>query len=589
VKGWIGVATPEPQAALARMGATAGLAESHAALGGAADIDGVWASWQGHPRWRDADLDALALRRGHAHALAHAFRSFGDQLLDRLAGPFAIAVIEPAKRRLLAAIDRAGVHTLCYAPLPGGVVFGTTTEPVRRHPLVGSTLSPQALFDYFHFVDRIPAPGTIYREQRKLAPGEMLSVEDGKVAVRPYWRMRYVPDRRTGNAELAEKLRATLAAAVRTSLGGEAPERTGAFLSGGLDSSTVCGLLAQSRDRAADAFTIAFDHPRYDESRYARLAACHFGLRHHVRTVGPGDVADIFTKVAAAYDEPFANSSAVPAYFCALAAREAGMDTLLAGDGGDELFAGNARYVEDRVFQRYGLLPEALRRRVIEPLAKVVPSRKLARYVGLARLPLPVRAISDTIFDGNAEEAVFSPDLLAQVDHEAPARLAGEIFAAAPEGDDLQRFMLLDLRLTLADSDLRKVTRMAELAGLRVRFPMLEDDVLEFSGTLPSRLLCPGDRLRGFYKDAFAKLLPRDIITKPKHGFGLPFEEYLQSHKPLRDFASEALRSLGRRGFLNPAFLDRMARSLSYGDAPPMPGVWDMACLEVWLSSRAAP
>jgi asparagine synthase (glutamine-hydrolysing) len=606
VAGWVGAPAPEADAALAWMAAglpgpepaspvarariEAGLAVRGGWSGGFAD-DGLWVAYAGTPRWTHETLAALARQRGHGHALAEAFRRFGPGLLDYLAGHWSIAVLDPGERRLLAAIDRAGVHTLCYAPLSGGVVFGSTTDVVRRHPHVTSTLSHQAIYDFFHFLDRIPAPETIYREQRKLAPGECLTFQNGSLTVRPYWRMRYAPAKGVPAPELEERLRTVLAESVR--LGLEDGTRTGAFLSGGLDSSTVSGLLAKAEPQGADAFTIGFHDPRYDETRYAHIAARHFGLRHHLRTVTPEDVLDVFDGIATLYDEPFANSSAIPAYFCARLAAQAGMDVLLAGDGGDELFAGNARYLDDRVFQHYRRIPAWLRRLVIEPAALSLPAhppiallKRAGRYVRLARLPVPVRAAADNIFDRIAVSALFSRDFLAEIDLDAPNRLVSEIFDAPSEGDDLQRFMHLDLRITLADSDLRKVGRMCELAGIRVRYPMLDDAVLEFSGSVPSGLLCRGGHLRDFYKRAFAGFLPREVLTKPKHGFGLPFEEFLQSHRPLREFAHASLRALGKRGYFDRGFLDRLAPLVLAGTAPSLAGVWDMVCLESWLASR---
>lgn len=187
-------------------------------------------------------------------------------------------------------------------------------------------ISPQAFHDYLYFVDRVPAPETIRPGIRKLVPGECLIHEAGRTRAHRYWTMPYAPDREAGEAVLAERLRTTLDAAVRRVIDGEAPHRLGAFLSGGLDSSTVAGLLAGAvkDDRAARAFTIGFEDAAYDESTYARIVAEHFGLDHDVTIVRPADVEAVFDAVATAYDEPFGNSSAVPAFLCARRAKAAG-------------------------------------------------------------------------------------------------------------------------------------------------------------------------------------------------------------------------------------------------------------------------
>lgn len=219
------------------------------------------------------------------------------------------------------------MQSLAYAETPGGgLVFGSTVDAVTAHPALASRrdeISPQAFFDYLYFVDRIPAPETIRPGVRKLVPGECLVHEAGRTRTMRYWSMPYAPDRATDTKTLAARLREELDVAVRRSIADEAPHRLGAFLSGGLDSSTVAGVLADAMpdSRAVRAFTIGFEDPRYDESAYARITARHFGLDHDVMIVRPGDVATVLDAVATAYDEPFGNSSAVPALLCAQRAR----------------------------------------------------------------------------------------------------------------------------------------------------------------------------------------------------------------------------------------------------------------------------
>lgn len=593
-------ALPEPadmvQHATARAGAGLGC-RVHPAEGGFSGRGGVWAAFDGTPRWRDPELAAVARAEGHASALREAWRRYETRLLDHLGGHVAVAVVEPETGRALVAIDRAGVHALTYAQVPGGVAFATTLDAVCAHPAVGQgELALRALHDYLAFTDRIPAPYTALEGVRKLVPGECLVVDAGRVRVRRYWDMPYRPQGEGDAAVLAAELRDTLAAAVGRSLEGEATHRVGAFLSGGLDSSTVAGLFAQAVDHPARAFTVAFEDDRYDESPYARMAAAYFGLNHDVLTVRSDDVAAVIEAIATAYDEPFGNSSAVPAYLCARRAREAGVDMLLAGDGGDELFAGNARYLKDRVFQQYTRLPGTLRRRLVEPVAlrlspesSVTLARKAARYVRKARRSVAARALDDGLFAHLPPDAVLSDDVLAAVDPDAPVRLAEEIWNAPPEADDLQRFMYLDLRLTLADGDLRKVGRMCALAGVRVRYPMLDDDVMAFSARVPPHLLCADGRLRAFYKDAFSGLLPAPIIDKQKHGFGLPYQEFLATDPALRTMACDAITDLKGSGLFRTDFLDGQIAALTgaSGAAPPQAVIaWDLVILHRWLTAR---
>ena len=557
------------------------------------------ATLEGHPIWVDPDLAKLARARGHATTLIETYRRHGLKLFDRLKGDFSLAVLDRASERALLAIDRMGIQPLCYAhPAPGILVFGATTDTVRAHPAVGASIRLQAVYDFLYFIDRIPAPDTVYEEQSKLPPGHYLLFEKGEVQLKPYWRMPYAADRARRKDELAADLLRHLRAALAGSLDGENFDKVGTFLSGGLDSSTILGLLAEAAPRPK-SFTIGFGVEGFDEVPYAKVAANHFESVHHVYYVGPADVVAAIPKVAEIYDEPFANSSAIPAYYCALHAKEAGVDVLLAGDGGDELFAGNSRYRDDAVFDHYGLIPDALRKGVIEPLLNGVPGlnripvmRKLRRYVSLAKRSVAERLTCNNIYSSRSPEAIFTEEALSAMSLGAPAALADEIYEETASEAKLHRMMHLDLRITLADSDLRKVSRMCELAGLRVRFPFLNDAIVEFSATIPPELLIEGGRLRGFYKEALGDFLPREILTKKKKGFGLPYLELVRTYEPLNQLVCDSLQSLKKRGYFRGAFLDSATDRLHAGGFHGLGDikegvVWDLMMLEMWFESRA--
>lgn len=603
--GWFGASAADPEGALRRMAAAlpahgpcrqdlstgpgwALACRARTGMGGGHVGDEVWAVIEGRPRWHDPEGRALSARLGDAAALAACWRRHGEGLCDAIGGTFGFALVDIRRGIALCAIDRMGVHGLCWAQAAGGgVVFGSTTDAVRCHPAMTATVAPQAIHDFLYFVDRIPAPATIYREQRKLMPGELLVIQNGRAEVKPYWRIAYGQDEIADPQDAAAELRARLQGAVARSLDGVPAAQMGAFLSGGLDSSTIAGLAAQLCPERLDAFTIGFDDSRFDESRFARIAADHFRLRHHQFTLGADQVTQTIQIVATLFDEPFANSSAIPTFFCAQAASNAGMAVLLAGDGGDELFAGNERYLKDRVFQLYNHLPEALKRLSLR-LPPDLPLRKVANYLRLARLPMAVRVTRDNLFAKLSADDVLHPDILGEIDFEAPARHVEALFDQLPAASDLQRFLYLDHRLTLADGDLRKVGRACELAGIEVRYPMLDDEVVALSARIASALLCRNGRLRAFYKEAWANFLPRAILDKPKHGFGLPYEQFLANHPPLRDLAKAGLEGLKAHGWFRPRFLDQVSAQLKAGGTPD--GVaWDLVTLAQWLESRMGP
>jgi asparagine synthase (glutamine-hydrolysing) len=610
--GWFGVA-PErepPAASLARMAdrlPTFGACERRSQATAAAGLclnaragEGHWhadpsltVALEGYPRWNDPEWARLARDRGPGAAIAAAFRRYREGFLEHLRGAFSVAILDYAEGKALCAIDRAGLGTLCYARGPaGGVVFGTTTDAVAAFPGLQATVSAQSLHDFLYFVDRVPAPATIYAEQQKLAPGECLMLRDGAIAVRPYWRMRYSEDDARGVAELGPEMFAHLRTAVARIVEGEQSDRTGAFLSGGLDSSTVAGLLAERCGGSTRTYTVAFDLDAYDESDYARAAVDRFRTRHRECRVAPEDILALIPRLAEVYDEPFSNHSTVPTYYCARLARESGTDVLLGGDGGDELFAGNTRYLADRIFDRYRRIPAVLRRVVIEPLAAGASSlapgfslaRKAGNYVRIARMPVPVRMTRSNLYERHGFGEVFDADFAAAIDPSRPLRFIQEVYEAATSPSAVKKMMHLDLRITLADGDLRKVNRMCELAGVRVRYPFMDDDVVEFSGRVPDRLMVKGGRLRAFYKEAASGFLPERIIAKKKHGFGLPFLEYSDRCRPLLELACDSVVALKRRRIFRDGYLDRMIEAHRGRDNGLYRGdIWDLMMIELWL------
>ena len=556
--------------------------------------DRIMAAIEGYPRWTDGALAALARDRGHAAALAEAYRRKQAALFDHLEGAFALAVIDRVERKALLAIDRIGIRPLCYAlPDAGGVVFGTTTDAVKAHTALGATVTAQTVFNYFYFY-ACPAPGTIYREQQKLLPAQYLIYENGRARTAFYWRMPY-RDSRAAPADLRAQLMARLREGFAHSALGVDLGRSGAFLSGGLDSTTVTALLAEATHGRARTFTIGFPVEGYDETAYARAAVRHFGTEHHEYAVTPADVVDIAPRIAEVYDEPFGNSSAVPAYYCARLAREQGVDVLFAGDGGDEIFAGNKRYVEEKVYESYFHLPAPLRARVVEPAVGLLPrserialARKARNYVRRATVPMPDRLYPAGGVDGAPLAAMFTPEAAADIDAELPLDLARDAYNRADLDSFLRRMMHLDMQMTLADNDLRKVGRMCELAGVQVRYPMLDDTLVDFAAGIPPEVMMPGFRLRGFYRGAMRGFLPPEILAKKKHGFGMPLTHWLKTAPDLNALCRDSVAAFGRRGWLAPAFIDRLVGSLQPAGSDHAAALaWDAMMLELWLGEHA--
>ena len=548
----------------------------------------------GRPRWTGPDLAATAREFDHARALRDAYRSKNVNLFDSLSGNFALALIDRRNKTVLLAVDRVGIEAMCYGTGDNGsFVFGSTTNAVRRHPDIGATIPMQAIHDYLvSWV--IHSPWTIYEEQSKLLPGQFLRWQSGEIETGFYWRMPYQESPEVGADELSRELLEVLRVGIRRSVGNSNPAKLGAFLSGGLDSSTLTGLVAELNDKV-NTFTIGFDIERFDERPYARLAARHFATAHKEYVVTPSDVADLLPRLADWYDEPFGNSSVVPTYYCAKLAKESGIDVMIAGDGGDEIFAGNYRYLHMMKIAAYGRIPKSLREWVLEPLLFALPGGdawpligKARRLVKLYKTSMPERLYAHGRVAKTPLHDMFDPDIAAQIDDGRFPALARDVYMRPPTGTMLQRMMHLDLHATLADDDLRKVGRMCQAAGVQVRFPLLDDDVVAFSARVPSRLMIRGGRLRSFYKNAVTGFLPDEIITKRKHGFGLPFQQWLKQHTVLKELVDDSLDAFRNRNYVRPQFLDRVRQSHNASEVTSLDGLaYDIMALELWLQRHA--
>ena len=543
----------------------------------------------GRPRWRSSQLEDLASARSDSVALAHAYRHSGVDFCDLLTGTFALAILDERADRTVLAIDRFGIGSLCYALSPDNhLVFGPTADTVAD--LAGSRpLSAQSVYRYLYY-HVVPSPDTIYQDVFKLEPGQIVEYHGGIVQTRQYWRPVFARRAPTAIKTLERDLIAVLRSSVRRT----APNgNTGAFLSGGLDSTTICGMAQEYSDGQLTAYTASFPQPGYDESHYARIASECFGLDLRDFLVTPGDVAQTIPVVAAAYDEPFGNSSAVPAYLCAVRAVDDGLTSLLAGDGGDELFGGNQRYAKQQLFELYRRLPGTFRERLLEPLlfSPAAELTKLTRkgrsYVEQARLPMPERLQTYNFLHMVRPEKVLSSSFNDIIDVELPIREMRTWYSRCEDSGLINRMLQFDWKLTLADNDLRKVNRMCQAAGITVQYPFLDDEVVEFSTRVPSDLKIRRYQLRHFYKKALSGYLPRRIIDKEKHGFGLPFGEWLRTDRTLRNRAENAFASLGERGIFRNTFLDdllakhRDEHAAFYGNI-----VWVVMMLEEWLQAH---
>jgi len=485
-----------------------------------------------------------------------------------------------------------GTQPLVYTDLNGGFVFGSTSDALLQHPKVKANIDPKAIYNYVYF-HVVPSPQTTYREINRLSPGNHILFNDVGLTQHNYYRTHYIDAASVDFHELQAQFISILQNSIRKTINGAT--NVGTFLSGGTDSSTITGVLSEITGGPVRTYSIGFNAEGYDEMEYARIVSSHFNTNHHEYYVTPDDVIAIIPKIADIYDNPFGNASAVPTYYCAHMAKEDGIDILLGGDGGDELFGGNAHYAKQWLFSIYEYIPKLLRDWLIEPSLKHAPFRtqigfirKACSYVQQAAIPMPARLESYNLLNRIGPENVFTSEFLQAADVKGPLSLLKKLYEQADSQNIINRMLDIDMRLTLADNDLLKVTKMCELAGVEARFPLLTDEMVRFAADLPADLKLKRTQLRFFFKQALQNFLPSKVLNKKKHGFGLPFGLWLRQHGPLREFTFECITDLKRYQIVKPKLIDDLIK-IHLKDHTSYYGtlVWVLIMLEQWLQRRS--
>jgi len=559
--------------------------------------------WQstGHV-WGVADLDLCNTEELHALAgiglddgslLSTLYTLDGPRVVRRLRGGFAFALRDEQQQTLILGVDQFGIRRLYYTLTPKGIAFASCPSAVATAPRFERRVDLAAVFEYLNF-GYVPSPRCIYARVHRLPPGHLLVVRNGNATLQRYFDITY-SEQAAAQREVATALYHLMEEAVGKALHGIPPKEVGAFLSGGTDSSAIVGLMGRFVDRV-NAFSVGFCEKQYDELDYAEISARHFGAAHYTRIVTAENTLEWLPRLVEGYDEPFGNNSAIGSFFCAQLAYECGMAALLAGDGGDEIFGGNERYRRDRVFARYHRIPAALRATVIEPILRDlgdhVPSiiDRARRYVRRANIPNPERFYPHEFLMAEESATLLDAEFRAAVDKDAPYAVLRGLWDRAPAAAELNRLLYLDLKLAIGDNDLLKVTRTAELAGVAVRFPLLDPPLVEFTATWPAEFKVRGLEKRYLFKQAFRTLLAPETLTKRKHGFGVPTSVWLKGHPEFRAMARDTLLSprTQQRGYFQAGALERLFECHAK-DATPYYGdmLWRVLMLELWHRRHA--
>jgi asparagine synthase (glutamine-hydrolysing) len=540
-----------------------------------------------------AELTQLGHRfrtRSDTEVIVHAWEEWGEACVQRFRGMFAFALWDRNRDTLFLARDRLGVKPLFYALLEDGFfVFGSELKALMCHPGLRRELDPQAIEEYFA-LGYVPEPRTIFVGAAKLAPGHMLTLRRGRPFPAPveYWDVRFSLDAKISEREACEELNRRLTESVRLRMISEVP--LGAFLSGGVDSSAVVAAMAGLSSEPVNTCSISFNDPKFDESRYAMEVAQRYKTHHHVDSVESDDFG-LIDELARLYDEPYADSSAIPTYrVCQLARKH--VTVALSGDGGDESFGGYRRYRLHLMEERMRApLPLSLRRPMFGLLGRVYPKadwaprvlRAKTTFEALARNSVEAYFNTMSILRDDMRRQLFSGAFKAELGGYSALQVFQRHAERANHDDPLALVQYLDLKTYLVGDINTKVDRASMAHALEVREPLMDHPLVEWLATLPSSLKMRGGESKYVFKKAMEPHLPREVLYRPKMGFSVPLASWFRG--PLRERVSTAV--LGERlfdtGLFNPACLKQLVTRHQSGARDHSAPLWSLVMFEAFL------
>ena len=551
-----------------------------------ANEDGtVWIVFNGEV-YNFRELRAELEAQGHrfststdTEAIVHAYEQWGTDAIRRLRGMFGLAIWDSRTRTLLLARDRVGIKPLYYSVAGGRLRFGSELKSLLCDPDLPVEIDVDALDHYLSFL-YTPRDTSIFRDVCKLAPGHLLTWQEGRLHVQPYWRPASGEPFSGTEQEAVGELERVLVDAVSSHMISDVP--IGAFLSGGVDSSVVVALMARLSSGRVKTFSIGFDEPEFDELEHARRVAEYYGTDHHEFVVRP-DGLRILDDLIAHFDEPFADSSAIPTWYVSEIARRH-VTVVLSGDGGDELFGGYDRYLpHPRVvaFDRYA--PQGLRRVAAiagDRLPHGVRGKNFLRHVGRSERGRYLDAIR--FFSSDEKPSLLSADVrsaLGALDPEIRLARHFERYASLPWASQMMRF---DLETYLPDDVLTKVDRMSMAHSIESRVPLLDNEVVDLANALPASLKIRNGRRKHVLKEVAARLLPDGIVDRKKQGFGVPLGTWFRGD--LKELFADTLLAPEalQRGYFEPRFVRRIVNEHLSGRRDHTLRLWQLVVFERW-------
>jgi asparagine synthase (glutamine-hydrolysing) len=526
--------------------------------------------------------------RSDTEAILHAYEEYGLNCVDHLNGMFAFAIWDSHRKRLFIARDRIGIKPLYYHLSNERIVFGSELKAIIANPQVPRELDLIAL-DQFLTLEYIPSPRTIYKNIYKLPPGFRLLVENGECHIEQYWNVKFQPiddDLDTCIEVLTDLIRD----AVKIQLMADVP--LGAFLSGGIDSSSVVAFMNETSNNPVHTFSVGFQDSTYNELHYSRLVSNRFNNLGFEEYLEP-DITDLALHLVSHFDEPFGDFSIFSSYLVSEVARRY-VKVALSGDGGDEIFAGYDTYVAQHLDQRYYQhLPRRMRQSFLPNIIDVIPPsaakkgiiNRIKRFIEGGALSEDLQHARWMIFMRAVDkQQIYKPELLMDLLGTSPEWILDYYFREAENVDPLAQQQYVDIKTYLAEGILTKVDRMSMAVSLEVRVPLLDHRIVEFALNLPSSMKIKGYKTKHLLRQVMKSRLPKAVLNKPKEGFSIPLKNWLRGE--LRPLMHDLLSrdTIHRRGYFSPACVDKWIQEHVSGKVNHSHRLWALMVFELWHS-----
>jgi asparagine synthase (glutamine-hydrolysing) len=537
------------------------------------------------------ELTQQLKQRGHVfttmsdtEVIVHLYEEVGEACVDQLRGMFAFAVWDMGRRKLFIARDRLGIKPLYYTQMGDRLIFGSEIKSILQHPDVEARLDLEGLNNFLS-LKYVPAPRTMFEGIQSLQPGHTLTWHANTVAIKPYWDLSFANSQNGHLSEeaYAEQLEALIRESVKLRLRSDVP--FGAFLSGGVDSSTVVAIMSQFLDEPVKTFSVGFHDDTHvaDELPFARLVAKQYQTDHHEIYVGPQDFIDLMDKVAWHLDQPIADQATVATYMVSKLA-SSHVKMVLTGEGGDELFAGYARYAGERFSPYFRHIPAS-----VKSLALAMSDRLPGLHrpkIALYALCQPDETTRFTnwfpLFNYDRKMALLSDDLRSELYQASSDYVFAEYLARTDASDALNRMLYVDTKLWLPDYLLLRGDKLTMATSLEGRVPLLDHKVVEFAASLPPHLKLNGLARKYLLKKVSRKLLPPEIIDRKKEGFPIPIYQWLrtEANSLLRDYLSP--ETVQRRGLFNQDYVTKLLDEYQAGVGDHGHLLWGLLSVELW-------